>query len=100
MHVLAIHMKVMAPRQQLSDLWSMVTAIWSSGPGKAIVNTVKTNRIPILLQDPVTLMIHFILLLPVNVDVGKLTRFIAAKKFYFTKFLAFSLQFFSFEFTQ
>ena len=31
----------------------------------------KDNKVPILLQDPIALMIHFILLLPVNVDLGK-----------------------------
>ena len=28
MHVLAIHMKVMAPRQQLSDEWAALTGLW------------------------------------------------------------------------
>jgi hypothetical protein len=31
MHVLAIHMKVMAPRQQLSDEWSALTGLWLNG---------------------------------------------------------------------
>jgi hypothetical protein len=31
MHVLAIHMKVMAPRQPLSDLWAVVTGLWLTG---------------------------------------------------------------------
>ena len=71
MHVLAIHMKVMAPRQQLSDEWAALTGLWLTldNQGKLML---KDNKVPLLLQDPLALMIHYILLLPVNIDLGKL----------------------------
>jgi hypothetical protein len=70
MHVLAIHMKVMAPRQQLSDEWAALTGLWltSDNQGKLML---KDNKVPLLLQDPLALMIHYILLLPVNIDLGE-----------------------------
>ena len=71
MHVLAIHMKVMAPRQQLSDEWAALTGLWVTldNQGKLML---KDNKVPLLLQDPLALMIHYILLLPVNIDLGEL----------------------------
>ncbi len=71
MHVLAIHMKVMAPRQQLTDEWAALTGLWLKGRdmGKVML---KDNKVPNLLQDPLALMLNFILLLPVNVDLGNI----------------------------
>ena len=70
MHVLAIHMKVMSPRPQLSYMWATITGLNSRDQDKTIIN--KSNKVPILIQDPLVLMIHFILLLPVNIDMGKI----------------------------
>ena len=67
MHVLAIHMKVMAPRS-LSELWGALTCQWSKdSSGKLIL---RHNNVPLLMQDPMALMTHFILLLPLNVDIA------------------------------
>ena len=70
MHVLAIHMKVMAPRS-LSDVWATVSGQWGAKDATFDSNTkliVRHNNVPILMQDPVALMTHFLLLLPLNVD--------------------------------
>ena len=74
MHVLAIHMKVMAPRQQLTDEWAALTGLWLKvrDLGKVML---KDNKVPSLLQDPLALMLNFILLLPVNVDLGNFLLF-------------------------
>lgn len=68
MHVLAIHMKVMAPRS-LAEVWGSLTGQWTNmdNNGKLIV---RHNNVPLLMQDPLTLMTHFILLLPINIDIG------------------------------
>ena len=75
MHVLAIHMKVMmVPTKSvpsaLSELWGALTCGWgnkSDSPqaGKLIL---RHNNVPLMMQDPLALMTHFILLLPLNVD--------------------------------
>ena len=66
MHVLAIHMKVMAPRS-LSDVWATISGQWRDfDPNSQVI--VRHNKVPIMMQDPVALMIHFLLLLPLNVD--------------------------------
>ena len=78
MHVLAIHMKVMmVPTKSvpgaLSELWGALTCQWgnkSDSPhagGKLIL---RHNNVPLMMQDPLTLMTHFILLLPLNVDLA------------------------------
>jgi len=80
MHVLAIHMKVMAPRQQLTDEWAALTGLWLKGRdlGKIML---KDNKVPSLLQDPLALMLNFILLLPVNVDLGNFFTFPSGNRF-------------------
>ena len=32
---------------------------------------VKQNKIPLLMQDPLAVLLHYVLLLPVNIDTGK-----------------------------
>ena len=69
MHVLAIHMKVMmvSPSRSsaLSELWGALTCQWNKeNSGKLIL---RHNNVPLLMQDPLALMTHFILLLPLNV---------------------------------
>ena len=66
MHVLAIHMKVMAPRS-LSETWGALTCQWSNqdSSGELIL---RHKNVPLMMQDPQALLIHFILLLPLNVD--------------------------------
>jgi len=79
MHVLAIHMKVMmVPTKSvpgaLSELWGALTCQWAGNKsdsgqqaGKLIL---RHNNVPLLMQDPLALMTHFILLLPLNVDLA------------------------------
>jgi len=78
MHVLAIHMKVMlvptksVPNGALSELWGALTAQWGNNSpqtagGKLIL---RHNNVPLMMQDPLALMTHFILLLPLNVDMA------------------------------
>jgi hypothetical protein len=50
-------------------MWATITGLNCRDQDKMIIN--KSNKVPILIQDPLVLMIHFILLLPVNIDVGK-----------------------------
>ena len=66
MHVLAIHMKVMAPRS-LSETWGALTCQWSNqdSSGELIL---RHKNVPLMMQDPQALLTHFILLLPLNVD--------------------------------
>ena len=65
MHVLAIHMKVMAPRS-LSELWGALTCQWNRDSSGELI--LRHNNVPLMMQDPLALMTHFILLLPLNVD--------------------------------
>ena len=77
MRVLAIQMKVVTvPTKSvpiaLSDLWCALTCGWgkeSDSPqaGKLIH---RQNNVPLMMQDPLALMTHFILLLPLNVDLA------------------------------
>jgi hypothetical protein len=73
MHVLAIHMKVMlAERSSMSELWGDLTGLWTSWDsldtnGQLVV---RPNSVPLMMQDPMALMTHFILLLPLNMDLS------------------------------
>lgn len=67
MHVLSIHMKVIAPRVMFQG-WGMLTGQWYAHEPPT---SSKANEIPLLMQDPLTLLIHYVLLLPFNVDIGK-----------------------------
>ncbi len=73
MHVLSIHMNAI-PTVSLSEEWKFLCGLnWSQeSPGKRQKSLVaRSSQVPILLQDPVTLMIHFNLSLPVNVERGE-----------------------------
>lgn len=70
MHVLGIHMNAM-PTTALSEEWGTLTGLWAfNKTDETLKMMLKKNDVPILLQDPLALMIHFILLLPVNIDKG------------------------------
>ena len=62
MHLLAIQMKVVAPKS-LSETWGALTCQWSNEDSSH-----KHKNVPLMMQDPHTLLIHFILLLPLNTD--------------------------------
>lgn len=67
MHVLAIHMKaIMVAPRSLSELWGALTCQWNQDSSGELI--LRHNRVPLLMQDPLALMTHFILLLPLNVD--------------------------------
>jgi hypothetical protein len=89
MHVLGIHMSAMLTTMRceaLGEQWGALTGLWDasdrlSGLAKEGGNEdetlkmmLKKNDVPILLQDPLALMMHFILLLPVNIDKGRICR--------------------------
>lgn len=68
MHVLGIHMNAM-PTTALSEEWGTLTGLWAfNKTDETLKMMLKKNDVPILLQDPLALVIHFILLLPVNID--------------------------------
>ena len=71
MHVLGIHMNAM-PTTALSEEWGALTGLWAfNKTDETLKMMLKKNDVPIMLQDPLALMIHFILLLPVNIDKGE-----------------------------
>jgi hypothetical protein len=84
MHILAIHMNTM--HLDLSEDWDFLTANFaelrretdqeqgkrhsSGGSQNWMVAKKNNNQVPLLLQDSITRMLHFILSLPVNIDKG------------------------------
>ena len=74
MHVLAIHMKYLMSSSSgnpetpvtLSELWGKLTCLWNSDSNNSLIP--RHNNVPMMMQDPLALMTHFILLLPLNVD--------------------------------
>ena len=59
------------PTTALSEEWGTLTGLWAfNKTDETLKMMLKKNDVPILLQDPLALMIHFILLLPVNIDKG------------------------------
>ena len=66
MHVLSIHIKLTAPKSANEGWGGLTGSAYQQDPSMK-----KTNRVPLLMQDPLTVMIHFVLMLPFNVDVGK-----------------------------
>ena len=62
MQLLAIQMKVVAPKS-LSETWGALTCQWSNEDSSH-----KHKNVPLMMQDPQTLLTHFILLLPLNAD--------------------------------
>jgi hypothetical protein len=70
------------PCPSLADQWGALTGRYSRDSTSAAGASMDAdasavlrhrNDVPLLLQDPITLMIHFILLLPVNIERGKHT---------------------------
>ena len=55
-------MKVVAPKS-LSETWGALTCQWSNEDSSH-----KHKNVPLMMQDPQTLLTHFILLLPFNAD--------------------------------
>ena len=64
-HVLAIHMKIMSLKPLVCD-WCQVSGLWQDEDDRTLL--VRENNVPVLLRDPVTLLLHFILILPVHID--------------------------------
>ena len=114
MHVLSIHMKIIAsmssvdvfeqagtpsatPQQtmstkiitSLSEEWGFLTGQLqdsqkmydslsrSQNPTTSLATSsqgvVKQNKIPLLMQDPLAVLLHYVLLLPVNIDAGNIS---------------------------
>ena len=65
LHVLAIHMKIMSPRPMVSE-WCQVSGLWQDEDDRSLL--VRENDVPLLLRDPITLLIHLVLILPVQID--------------------------------
>lgn len=65
LHVLAIHMKIMSPRPMVSD-WCQVTGLWQDEDDRMLL--IQENDVPLLLRDAATLLIHLVLILPVQID--------------------------------
>ena len=114
MHVLSIHMKIIAsmssvdvfeqagspaasPQQTMStkiiisfsEEWGFLTGQLQDSQQKmfdslsrtqnpttslapSTQGVVKQNKIPLLMQDPLAVLLHYVLLLPVNIDAGKI----------------------------
>eukprot|EP00095_Tigriopus_kingsejongensis_P006031 maker-scaffold889_size84747-snap-gene-0.19 protein:Tk06031 transcript:maker-scaffold889_size84747-snap-gene-0.19-mRNA-1 annotation:"e3 ubiquitin-protein ligase ubr3" len=69
LHVLGIHINAW-PSRSLAQEWGQITGQWKMPHGFSHNHPIipKQKDVPLLLQDPLTLMIHFILLLPSNLD--------------------------------
>ena len=65
LHVLAIHMKIMSLKPLVSD-WCQVSGLWQDEDDRTLL--VRENNVPLLLRDPVTLLLHLTLILPVHMD--------------------------------
>jgi len=65
LHVLAIHMKIMSLKPLVSD-WCQVSGLWQDEDDRTLL--VRENDVPVLLRDPTTLLLHFSLILPVQID--------------------------------
>ena len=65
MHVLSIHMNAL-PNLSMSEEWGLLTGRWKE-VGVTSVSPSR-NDVPLLLQDPVALLIHFMLVLPINIE--------------------------------
>ena len=65
LRVLGVHMKIRSPRPMVSD-WCQVTGLWQDEDDRSLM--VKENEVPMLLKDPTTLLLHFTLILPVQID--------------------------------
>ena len=65
LHVLAIHMKIMSLKPLVAD-WSQVSGLWQDEDDRALL--VRETDVPVLLRDATTLLLHFSLILPVQID--------------------------------
>ena len=65
LHVLAIHMKIMSLKPLVAD-WAQVSGLWQDEDDKALL--VRETDVPVLLRDATTLLLHFSLILPVQID--------------------------------
>jgi len=65
LHVLAIHMKIMSLKPLVAD-WCQVSGLWQDEDDKALL--VRETDVPVLLRDATTLLLHFSLILPVQID--------------------------------
>ena len=65
LHVLAIHMKIMSLKPLVCD-WCQISGLWQDEDDRTLL--VRENNVPILLRDPITLLLHFTLILPVHID--------------------------------
>ena len=52
----------------LSRSQNPTTSLATSSQG-----VVKQNKIPLLMQDPLAVLLHYVLLLPVNIDAGNIS---------------------------
>merc|ERR1719242_2863712 len=57
------------PPITLSELWGKLTCLWNRDSSNKLLIP-RHNNVPMLMQDPLALMTHFILLLPLNVDLA------------------------------
>merc|ERR1712218_629996 len=62
LHVLAIHMKIVSLTPLVAD-WSQVSGLAQDEDDRAL-----ETDVPVLLRDATTLLLHFSLLLPVQID--------------------------------
>merc|ERR1719220_1760401 len=65
LHVLAIHMKIMSLKPLVAD-WSQVSGLWQDEDDRALL--LRETDVPVLLRDATTLLLHFSLILPVQID--------------------------------
>lgn len=68
LHVLGVHAKRRLPRPLVAD-WCQVTGLWR---GDDMIDArslmVRDTDVPMLLRDPTTLLIQFVLILPIQID--------------------------------
>lgn len=65
LHVLAIHMKIMSVKPLVSD-WCHVSGLWQDEDDRPLM--LRSDDVPVLLRDPTTFLLHFALILPIQID--------------------------------
>lgn len=80
--MLSLHMKIISSISTftrcgrivnyLSEEWGFLTGLVRNLPADAGFVRSKESSVPVLMQDPITVLLHFVLLLPPGVDLGKL----------------------------
>lgn len=63
--VLATHTKIRSPKPLVSD-WCHVTGLWQDEDDRSLM--LRENDVPLILRDPTTMLLHFALILPVQID--------------------------------